>query len=114
MTRAADPAATGHRRHATLPLPYRLAVLSRLLAAVAGGYALAAATAAAVGLLLAWHGTPRVHAVMAGTLLSFIVQACAALWVFGCASAWRAWVGLAVPTAALALLAWLLAPEVAA
>jgi len=94
-------------------LRYRLAVCGRVLAAVVAGYALAAASAAALGLLFATTGTSRAAAVMAGTQLSFVVQAGAVLWVFACGSAWRAWLGLLAPALALSLLAWLLAPEVA-
>ena len=91
---------------------YRLAVCGRVLAALVAGYALAAASAAAIGLLLTATGTSRVEAVMAATQLSFVVHACAVLWVFACDSARRAWLGLLVPTLLLSLLAWLLAPEV--
>jgi hypothetical protein len=68
---------------------YRAAVASRTVAAVAGGYLLAAA-GAAVG----------------ATLLAFIVHAVAAMWAFGCASAWRAWAGVCLPGVVLALAAW--------
>jgi len=74
-------------------------LVSRIVAAVLGGYALAAlASVAAVALPL---GKP--DAVMTGMLASFLVYALAVVWVFAARSAWRAWVGLAV--AAIPLLA---------
>jgi len=97
------------RSRAGLPTRYRLAVLSRLLAAVFGGYALAVTADIALGQLLAAGGMHRVHAVTAGALLAFVVHACAALWVFATRSAWRAWLGTLVPAAGLALLAgWMM------
>lgn len=97
-----------------LPWRYRLAVLSRTGAAAGGGYVLAAVAAGSLGVLFAAGGMPRVQAVMAGTLLSFLVQVCAVLWAFGCASAARAWAGIAVPTVALALLGTVVSPGGAA
>ncbi|WP_159915435.1 DUF3649 domain-containing protein [Pantoea sp. 18069] len=87
---------------------YRLAVVSRALAAVGGGYALASATAAGVGLFLAQTGSTRTDAVMWATMLSFIAQACAALWAFGCKSALRAWLGIGTPAVLLGVLTYLL------
>lgn len=84
---------------------YRFAVASRALAAVGGGYALACATAAGVGLALARSGSSRVDAVMWATMLAFLAHAIAALWAFGCASAGRAWLGIALPAALLGALA---------
>lgn len=85
---------------------YRWAVVSRLLAAVAGGYALSAATAAGVGLLLARSGSTSVDAVLWASMLAFIAQAVAALWAFGCANARRAWLGIGIAAALLGALAW--------
>lgn len=79
----------------------RLAVVSRAIAAIGGGYALGALAAAALSL---WLPGPRAEAVLTGTLASFVVFACAAMWVFAARTAWRAWAGLAVPAAALALM----------
>ncbi|PZP60799.1 MAG: DUF3649 domain-containing protein [Pseudoxanthomonas spadix] len=80
-------------------------VLSRSLAAIFGGYALAASTGAflAVALPIA-----RSQAVLTGMLLAILVCACAALWAFAAASAWKAWAGILVPTALMALTTWLL------
>lgn len=87
---------------------YRWAITSRTIAAVLGGYVLSAITAAAFSLALPLAGIARVEAVLWATMMAFLLHALAALWCFGCASAWRAWVGVGLP-AALALLAlWLL------
>jgi CheY-like chemotaxis protein len=48
----------------------------------------------------------RADAALASTLLAFIVHAVAAMWAFGCASAWRAWAGVCLPGVVLALAAW--------
>ncbi len=78
---------------------YRLAVASRALAAIFGGYLLAALVTAllSVGLPLA-----RAEAVLSATLLSFAIYACAVLWVFAAGSAWRAWLGLSIPSLVMA------------
>lgn len=80
-------------------------VLSRSLAAIFGGYALAASTGAflAVALPIA-----RSQAVLTGMLLAILVCACAALWAFAAANAWKAWAGIAIPTLLMALTTWLL------
>ncbi|MFT3813035.1 MAG: DUF3649 domain-containing protein [Acidovorax sp.] len=77
------------------------ALLSRIAAAVLGGYALAAlASVAALALPL-----ERSEAVFTGMLLSFAVHALAVVWVFATRSATRAWGGLLV-AAALLLACW--------
>lgn len=88
---------------------YRWAVCSRTVAAFAGGYVLSAAFAAALGLVcVQWWGMARADAVTLSTMLSFVVFAVAVLWAFACANARRAWVGIAVPSVVLGLLAWTL------
>ncbi|SOE52488.1 FIG024006: iron uptake protein [plant metagenome] len=84
---------------------YRLLVLSRIVVAALGGYALASAMA--VLLALAWP-LPRAEAVMASTLLSFVWYAVAVIWVFSVRSVLRAWIGILGVTAVLSLLCWLL------
>lgn len=69
-------------------------LVSRCLAAILGGYLLASLVA--VGCAL-WLGPPRAEAVLTGMMLSFVVHACAVLWVFAARSAARAWAGLALP-----------------
>lgn len=88
---------------------YRLQVASRVVAAAVGGYALASALT--VLLALVWP-LPRAQAVLASTMLGFVWYTAAVMWVFTAKSATRAWVGMVLPTAVIALLCWwlLLAP----
>jgi len=79
-------------------LNYRFNVASRSLAAVLGGYGMASALAAA---LAVWLPMGRADAVMTGQMLSFVVYACAVIWVFATRSTWRAWGGVLVITAVL-------------
>ena len=72
---------------------YRLGVLSRTVAAIGGGYGLSALVASALALILP---TTRAEAAMTGTLTAFVVYPIAVMWVFACATALRAWVGLAL------------------
>lgn len=95
-------------------LGYRARVASRAVAAIGGGYALAAASAAAGAVGFQYLGMARVDATMAATMLAFVVYAVAAMWAFGCATAVRAWLGIALPAGGLALLAWVLMPGAAA
>lgn len=83
---------------------HRWMVASRALAAVAGGYALAALGAAALAVFLP---LPRADATLTGTMLSFLIYACAVVWVFAARTAARAWLGLLAPCAALGLALWL-------
>ncbi|MCG8355680.1 MAG: DUF3649 domain-containing protein [Kiloniellales bacterium] len=69
----------------------RIDVLSRIAAAVVGGYVLSAATAVCLALLLPMM---RSEAVLTGTMTSFIVYVGVAIWVFAVSSAGRAWIGL--------------------
>jgi hypothetical protein len=85
-----------HRVLATGPL------ISRIVAALFGGYALAALSSAAV-LALPMN---KVQAVIAGTLLSFLVYAGAVIWVFAVRSALKAWVGLIIAAVPLGLAVW--------
>ena len=94
---------------ATLPLSYRLAVTSRVLAAVFGGYLVAAL--ASVTLTL-WLPLNRAEAVVTGMTVSFLVYLVAVLWCFACRNAARAWLGVMVPSvefAALAGVGWWMA-----
>lgn len=95
-------------------LRYRAAVASRAVAAIGGGYLLAAACAATGARALVWLGMERADAALASTMLAFIIHAVAAMWAFGCASAWRAWAVIGLPGAGLAALAWMLARGAAA
>jgi len=95
------------RRRSTLPLSYRFAVLSRVLAAIVGGYALAITASM---LLVSLLHLSRADAVLTGMLSSFIFYAAAVIWVFAAATATRAWLGVVLPSAACFVLWWLLRP----
>lgn len=85
-----------HRVLATGPL------VSRIVAALFGGYALAALSSVAV---LAFPMN-KVQAVIAGQLASFLVYAGAVIWVFAVRSALKAWMGLIIVAVPLGLAAW--------
>ncbi|WP_043114475.1 hypothetical protein [Solimonas soli] len=72
---------------------HRLAVLSRVLAAVFGGYLL---TSLATALLAHLLPGPRAESVLAATMLSFALYAGIVLWVFAANSAARVWRGLGI------------------
>ena len=80
-------------------------LLSRIVAAIFGGYALASlAGIAALALPLS-----RTQAVITGQLVSFLVFTGVAIWVFAVRSARRAWLGLllaAIPLGLAAGMAW--------
>lgn len=77
-------------------------LVSRIVAAVLGGYALAAlASVAALALPIS-----KPQAVLTGMLASFAIYAGAVIWVFAVRSARRAWAGLLVAAAPLLLAAW--------
>lgn len=80
----------------------RAPLASRIVAAVFGGYGLAAlASVAAVALPMA-----RTEAVLVGMLASFAIYTAAVVWVFAVRSARRAWAGLGVAALPLLLAAW--------
>ncbi|HAI47599.1 hypothetical protein D3C87_282550 [compost metagenome] len=73
-----------------------LGVASRSLAAIVGGYALAATCAMFLAVALPMA---RGQAVLTGMLVAIVLCACAALWAFATRTALRAWVGILLPTA---------------
>ncbi len=79
---------------------YRLAITSRTVAAIGGGYALAAGFTAALSLALA-QWMPRVEAVLTATMLAWLAYAMAAGWAFYARTAWGAWGGTLLPALAL-------------
>jgi hypothetical protein len=85
-----------HRVRATGPL------ISRIVAALFGGYALAALGSVAVLAL----PMSKPQAVLTGMMASFAVYAGAVIWVFAVRSALKAWLGLIAVTLPLALAAW--------
>lgn len=81
-----------------------LLTLSRVVAAVAGGYALAAAGAIFLAAVLPGN---RADAVMAGMQFSFAIHAAAAIWAFSPIPVARVWGWMVLSTAALLGLGWL-------
>ncbi|MEZ5763048.1 MAG: DUF3649 domain-containing protein [Xanthobacteraceae bacterium] len=77
-------------------------LVSRIIAALLGGYGLAALSSVAVLAL----PMSKPQAVIAGMLASFLVYAGAVVWVFAVRSATRAWAGLIILAAPLSLMAW--------
>lgn len=91
-------------------LRYRIAVASRSLAAVAGGYLLANL------FVLAFRRVVPMEARDASQLalmLSFIVFALVSVGVFAARDSYRAWAGVLIPVALCGALVWFL-PEVRA
>lgn len=85
---------------------YRLGVALRAVAAIAGGYALAALFSVACTLLLTRAtAMGRAEAVLTATLAAIVVFVLAVIWAFAARSAWRAWAGLLAAAAPLAMLA---------
>lgn len=75
---------------------------SRIVAALLGGYALAALTSlAALALPI-----DTIQGLLTGMLLSFVVYAGAVVWVFAARSARRAWAGLLIAALPLLLASW--------
>ena len=87
----------------SVPIRYRLAVTSRVLAAAVGGYALTAAIATLMSLLMPLQ---LAQSVEIGTFLSFGVYAVVLCWAFHVRSVSRLWVWLIVWTALVALACW--------
>ena len=85
-----------HRVRSTGPL------ISRIVAALFGGYALAALASVAVLAL----PMSKPQAVLTGMLASFLIYTGAVIWVFAVRSAWKAWAGLLIVAAPLSLAAW--------
>ncbi|WP_423162309.1 DUF3649 domain-containing protein [Stenotrophomonas maltophilia] len=81
-----------------------LPLVSRIIAALFGGYVLAALSSIAA-LALPIDGR---QAVFTGMLASFLLYAGAVVWVFAVRSAWRAWLGLLIAASPL----WLIAQTV--
>jgi uncharacterized protein DUF3649 len=85
-----------HRVRSTGPL------ISRIVAALFGGYALAALFSVAVLAL----PLSKPQAVLTGMLASFAIYAGAVIWVFAVRSALKAWAGLIIVAVPLLPLAW--------
>ncbi|MDR5800383.1 DUF3649 domain-containing protein [Caballeronia sp. LZ001] len=77
-------------------------LVSRIVCAMFGGYALAALTSvAALALPMS-----KPQAVLTGMLASFVVYVCAVIWVFAVRSATRAWFGFLIVSIPLLIAAW--------
>ena len=85
-----------HRVRSTGPL------VSRIVAALFGGYALAALSSVAVLAL----PLSKPQAVLTGMLASFAIYAGAVIWVFAVRNALKAWAGLLIVAVPLLPLAW--------
>lgn len=85
-----------HQIRSTGPL------ISRIVAALFGGYALAALGSVAVLAL----PISKPQAVLTGMLASFAIYTGAVVWVFAVRNALKAWAGLIIVAAALLPLAW--------
>ncbi|OYO30880.1 hypothetical protein [Janthinobacterium sp. PC23-8] len=77
--------------------PAHLMLLSRVLAAVFGGYALTSGVAVLLSSILPLS---RVEAVQTATLSAFAVYTCAVIWVFAVPGLRRAWLGMLLPAIA--------------
>jgi len=86
---------------------YRWMIASRSVAAIFGGYGLAAAFSTCMSLILPLAGMSRSDAVLTSTMLAFVIHAVAALWAFSCTSTWRTWTGILIPAVLFTLLAWI-------
>jgi|GEM_PF-412795 len=93
---------------------YRMAVASRAIVAIFGGYLLAVSLAAVIAHAMIGMEVARNDAVLTGNMLGFIAHAIAAMWAFGCANARRAWGAVVLPGVLLGLLALQLTRGVAA
>jgi hypothetical protein len=78
------------------PAQYRWSLVSRVTAAIAGGYVLTSLLAIALALLLTVFGMNKAEAVLAITMASFLMYALIVMAVFHAATATRAWLGLAI------------------
>jgi hypothetical protein len=67
---------------------YRLSVVSRVMAALVGGYFVAYASTALLTVILPFD---RINRVVTASLLSFVVWCVAAIWVFAARRAWQGW-----------------------
>lgn len=80
-----------------------IAILSRVVAAVLGGYGFA--TVMSIWLARTLPVRPA-SALVTALLASFLLFAIAAIWAFAARTATRAWVGLVLPTVLFGAWAW--------
>lgn len=98
---------------AELKMRGTLSMASRVLAAVAGGYAFVSLLTLALSLCLPLIGVPQGHAVVATSTASFLVYGAVVMAVFHARSSARAWVWLAVAVTPLAVAVAFLLPGAA-
>jgi len=70
-------------------------IVSRVVAAIFGGYAVAAIASIALARL-----GSRVEGALTGMMAGYAIHTAAVVWVFAASSALRAWVGLVIAAAA--------------
>lgn len=80
--------------------PVHMLLLSRVLAAIFGGYALTSGVAVLLSAVLPMLSMLRVEAVQTATLSAFAVYTCAVIWVFSVQDLRRAWLGMLLPAIA--------------
>ena len=90
---------------------HRWSAISRVLAAVVGGYALTSLSTLSVPLLLSAAGLGQAQALHATTMAGFLVYAGIVLAVFHARSATRAWTWLAATAVPPGIVIALLLPE---
>lgn len=78
-------------------------IAARAVAALPGGYALAALVASVLALL---SSAPREEAIAAAVLPALLVQTFAAIWAFWASTVARAWLGIGAPAIVLVALVW--------
>lgn len=80
-------------------------LLARIIAAIFGAYAFAAASCALLALILP---LPKAQSTLTAMMLSFLLYALGAIWVFSVHKTRTAWCGLILSTAVLSSLTYLL------
>lgn len=88
----------------------RWSIVSRLLVASVGGYALTSLLTLALPLALAFLGVNQAQALLAGTTASFLLYAAIIMAVFHARSAARAWIWILAATLTLVAVVLLLLP----
>ena len=84
-------------------------VLSRVLAAVVGGYILSAMCAVSLSRALpVMTSMDSSEAVLVGTMMSFAIYVTAIVWVFSTSGARGAWIGLTAVTLMVGAAPWLI------
>ncbi|WP_066515239.1 DUF3649 domain-containing protein [Sphingobium cloacae] len=99
--------------HRLRRLPVDGPLLSRILAAVGGGYVLTNMLTLLATLALPWLGVSAAEALHATTLASFFLYAAIIMAVFHARSATRAWLGLLAVAAPAGAILWAAGPGAA-